>query len=309
MASYVHVLFRKDDQKEALTLHLRFLLECVGLEAEEYSSLVEQANTALHSMFEREYLTAALAPYVCDFLEKMTQYVLYVKTNKMFDIIHEIVTTYDKQILERPELLINLTEALSKRWEQEFQITRADPKANRIVLNKIWNVIRGIGGKEEYVGPLQEEIEKRLLTLFNYIDINENLHFDEDILNYVASVTKISKKVSTAIWQVFQKFPSIFERYQGLLTHLFPPLNQIIIHGQGVINSDETAIQTLIDIGIQALNPSHHSADESNFSDGAVLLQLILQYVHPISQERLRKILLASYDKLQGAENDFLKAR
>lgn len=305
----MHILFRKDDQKEAYALHLRFLLECAGLEDEEFSSLVEQANTALHSMFERAFLTAALAPYVCDFLERLTVYVLYVKTHKMFDIIHEIVTTYDKQILEKPELLVNLTEALVKRWELEFEITRKDPKANKIMLNKIWNVVRGIGGKEEYVRPLQEEIEKRLITTFKYLDINENLHFDEDILNYVASVTKITQKVSAASWEVFRKFPSIFERYQGLLTHLFPALNQIIIYGQEVINSDETAIETLIDIGKQALNPSHHAADESNFSEGAVLLQLILQYVHPISQERLRTILLACYDKLQGAENDFLKAR
>jgi len=305
---YSIVLFREEGKEDMFKLLLRFLIECTGADRQNFAALSEQANESLYSMFEKENLTKSLSPFTIDILTALGTHVPSTMALKLFDTIYEIVTSFPTAISEKPELLLGLLEVLINRGKEEYEKIRSG-ETKKVYLNKIWNIIRGIGEQKQYIDKYQAEIEKLLTPMFELLETNEDVDFDEDILNYATSATQISKKVSPSIWKLFQSFPKIFTRYEGMLGHLFPCLNYIIIYGSGIINQDPESIRILIEMGVAALSPKIKSADLANVSEGALFLQLILQYLRPIPNELLENILKAVYEKLNQTKIDFLRAR
>jgi len=103
----------------------------------------------------------------------------------------------------------------------------------------------------------------------------------------------------------------MFAECEFMLSNLFPALNQIIIHGDKTINSDPQSVQILIEMAVAALNPKCKQADDANVAEGGLLMQLILQYLDPISNEQMELMLTETYNKLVtvNEKHEFLKAR
>ncbi len=254
-------------------------------------------------------MVEVLSPIIIDIIQALSEYVLTSTTLKLFDTLYEIVTSFHFRLEKSPNILLNLLEVLVKRGMQEYEKIKANIDSKKILLNKIWNIIRGMGEQACYVKKYQDEIEKRLEPMFQCLETNEELEFDEDILNYATSATQLTKKVSPAIWRIFNNFPKIIKRYQGMLGHLFPAINQIILHGHQEINQNPETIKILVEMALFSLGPTNKSADEANISEGALFLQLILQYLDPILPEILEVILKEVLTKLREIKVEFLRPR
>ena len=300
-----------EERAEIYKDYLKFILQCLTLEGEENAALAEQASNALYTMFERQKTAASLTPYVSDIIKALATMLEGTEKLKIFDTVYEIVTDYEFQMLEDPSAFLEMLKALVERGHKEFQILQKDPDRRKLTLNKIWNIIRGIADKEEYILTLQEDIEAIIDPLLSHFEQSREIGFDEDILNYIASATACKGAVSQATWKVFSSFPKVFAEYGFMLATLFPALNQIIVHGDKTINSDPQSIQILIEMGVAALNPKCKQADDANVAEGALLLQLILQYLDPITSEQMELMLTSTYEKLVSKtdSHDYLKAR
>ena len=118
---------------------------------QQLGSLAEQANSSLYELINKDNLKDRFAPIICDLLVCLGTYVPSTKISKMLDIIHEIVTSFEKEILQNPETLIDLLKVLVQRGVVEYETVKEDPKHRRNILNKIWNIIRSIGDTPDYV--------------------------------------------------------------------------------------------------------------------------------------------------------------
>jgi len=308
---YAGFVFQGEANEEVYKEYIKFVLQCLMSEGEGAVVLSEQGSASLYAMFESVKTAASLTAYTADILMTLTMLVENTKNFKVFDVLYEIVTEFEMQMMEEPQAFLDMIKALVERGHREFQILQSNTEATKLYLNKIWNIIRGIAGRDEYVITLQEDIEEIIEPLFAYFEQSKTIGFDEDILNYIASATACKEEVSPATWKVFASFPKMFEQYEQMLAHLFPPLNKIIVYGSKTINSDPGSIQTLIEMGVQALNPKCKQADEANVTEGALLLHLILQYLDPITEAQFEMILTASFERLSKVPShyEYLRAR
>ena len=307
---YAHILFNTEAQRETYAAHLRFLIECSGMQSENAESVIAQAAHSINFICEREHLANIIKPFMADIVRGLTTVVLTSKAEKIFDVLYSIVTLFQIQLLEAPEVLLGLVAELVKRSQFEYEIIKKDPsKAKKIILNKSWNVIRAIGEEPQYVMNLHMDLEKILEPMFDYLEKDEKIDFDEDILNYISSTTKILKQVTPAVWRALKSFPKVFRLYEEMLANLFPALNYIIIYGWNMINEDPSIINVLINMGTHALDPSNEIADEANHCEGALLLQLVIQYLSPITPENYVDIFQACHVCFGNAKRGFLKAK
>jgi len=274
---YAETIFNNEAQKDLYQYYLAFMVSCIGIKQEELQALVEQATDGLCTMFEDEDLKPRLSPFILEILEKLASYITTIKASKFFDIIQHITKTYSALISNHDSLLINLISLLVERAFNEYELVKNQQKSTKLIISKIWHTITAVGENRDYIPKFQERLEKALIPLFNYLDGVQDVFFDDDILQFITSVMKISKSVSSTMWELFRVFPKLFDKYNQRLGDLFPALNCYIVYGREVINNDPNGIRLLIDMGLRALNPGNNDNNEASMSEGALLLHLVIQ--------------------------------
>jgi len=306
---YSEFIFNGPNQGELFKYYLAFLITALGIENEDQQSLAQQAGNALSELFSDEDYHQKMNEYIPDILEKLCQYIDGLKSYTLFDIILDILKAHSAFLAENSNLFLNLCRLLANRAVGEYELVRTKQKKGKMYIHKIWNIFLAIGERRELVTKYLSDIEKILTPFFSYLEQDPDVPFGDDILKFMGSVLRITQEVSAVQWDIFKLFPKIFEKHGGLIEAMFVPLNLIIIYGSNVINQDPASITFLIDMAIKALNPNNDRADEANCADGALMLQLIIQYLGPIQDEDWKKILIATNIKYADAQNSFLKAR
>jgi len=306
---YLKKLFMGPQMQENYQLYLSFLIKCSGLIDEDSQAIAEQAQNALCMLFDEKVgPSQRILPFLGEILEEFASYIKVVQIDQFFEMIYEFTKTYQAYILENPQVFLNLLKIIVERAEEEYQEFKKDSSDENQILTTLWNTIRNIAEKPIFVQNFQENIEEILTPLFQHLEDDNNLPYENDILEYMVAVIKIRKQVTPLFWIVFKLFPKIFEKQKGMIWHLFEPLNQIIIHGKNVLNEDPETIKDLIKMLITGLNPTNIKANSANVSEAALLLQLAIQYL-AISEELWQEIIIASLNKVKVAELSFLKAR
>jgi len=306
---YAHILFKGEEKKAIFASHLKFLLECSGMQNDNPDSVIAQAAHSINFICVKDYLAEIIKPYLVDIVRGLTTVLMTTKAERLFDVLYSVVTSFQVELLTDPENLLLLVSELVKRSQYEYEIIKADAQKPKIILNKSWNVIRAIGEEPLYVMNLHMELEKILEPMFDYLEKDPKIDFDEDLLNYISSTTKILKQVTPAVWRALKSFPKIFKQYEEMLANLFPALNYIIIYGWNTINEDPSIINVLINMGTHALDPANEIADEANHCEGALLLQLVVQYLTPITPENYAEIFHACHLCYENSQRGFLKAK
>lgn len=306
---YLDTLFQEDEKEDIFKAHLKFVIDCVGAQGLETGALSDQAVDTLSFIFKEENLTFKLTPFINEIIGQLILHVKHIKSIKFFEIFEEAVKSYNNYIIKNPALLVDLLTFLVDRVQLECESIKEKKESKRIILNKIWNIFRQIGENRHYIPKFQEDIEKILTPLFAYLERDEKIPFEDDILKYMISVIRISKKVSNTCWGIFRTFPKIFVRSQKISTLLFVALNQVIIYGRYVLESDSGAVKALIDMGIHTLTYSQANDEKVDISKGALLLQLVIQYFGNISDEDWNRVLGVCTDMLYQAKKKYIKAR
>ena len=72
-------------------LHVKFLVECIGLREESNVPVTIQAIDSLNNIFEDEDLYARMNKFINDILFKFAEFIEFIKYNQFYDIIQEIV--------------------------------------------------------------------------------------------------------------------------------------------------------------------------------------------------------------------------
>ncbi len=306
---YLRYLFQGEDDLQIYQLYISFLVKCAGYTDPEVQAVAEQACHALCRVFDSsKEPNSRLIPYIKDILNHLATYISYVKSSQFFELVNEIVKSYDTQIVEGNDDIIKILQCLVERADVEYRITKVDESSSKDTFDKVWHVILGIIQMKDVILRYQTEVEQIIQVLFQHLETDPKLHFEDDILHYMALAIKTRKEVTPLFWTFYKLFPQIFEKNEGMLWHLFSPLNQIIIHGKETFDQNPQMTETLLEMLVQGLNPVSNKANAANVSEAAVLLQLSIQYLN-ISEQNLQIILQKSLEKLNQTPKGFNRAR
>lgn len=305
---YAAFLFVKEDNKELFAQHVKFIIECVGCADPDIQSVPYQACQTILDMLSEKNTVFRLVPFVGEILEQLTTFVKESSCISFFDAIQEIIKMYSPALAKTPQRILNLLAVLVERAKAEYEEVKGVKNIPKLVLNKIWNIIRSVGELQDYILKFQEDIEKILIPLFSYLATDEDIPFDVDILGYVNSTVMLTKRVSPVTWEIFKIFPKIFDGFKGLITPLFPALNQIIAHGKDAIEGNYELIHTLVEMGIQGMNTTHKDAGKAGYAMAALHFQILIQYVG-IPDNEWERMLEACISRLLPNDKSFLKAR
>ena len=153
--------------------------------------------------------------------------------------------------------MANVLDLLVQRAHVEYAAFKQSKGSHEIMLKRIWNVMRKILENNSFDQNSQEGIDKLLTPLFAYLATDKKVPFEDDILCYITAILKKRKEVTPLIWSTFELFPALFPKYQGMLGNMFPALNQIIIYARENLNAHPELIKAIVEIAIQALNPTN----------------------------------------------------
>ena len=274
-------------------------------------AISEQAVDSLLCIFVQEETRPVLSPFVLDIAGRLAQYIIITKNPDFFEIVSEIFTSHKKQLLENPAIIGDFIEGMVKRVLKEIENLQKQEKeeSEKLIISKIWNIFRLIGEDKDFIPKYQEQIEKIMEPLFILFSEGNQVLYEDDMLIYVTVVTKLAKKVSPNCWMTLKAYPQIFARSKGIVSSLFPPLNQIIMYGHETISKDAGSVQTLLELGIQGLNPTHSLATPPDSCQAALLLHLCLQYLGGISHESWEKIVFSCLEKFKSTDKGYLKTK
>jgi len=309
LGSYLHHLFKEKEDLQIYQLYITFLVKCAGYADQELQAVAEQASHALCRVFDSsKEPNTRLKPYINDILNHLAAYIKFIKGTQFFELLNEIVKSYEYEIVEGNQDIVQLLHFLVERADVEYRIIKADESANKHTFDKVWHVILNIIQIKDVILRYQTEVEQCIQTLFTHLETDSESHFEDDILHYMALVIKTRREVTPLFWTFFNLFPKIFEKNQGMLWHLFSPLNQLIIHGKQAFDQNQNMTEVLLEMLIKGLNPTSPKSNSANVSEAAVLLQLSIQYL-TISEFSLNAILKNCLLKLQEIDKSYLKAR
>jgi len=277
--------------------YLRFILENVNFKDEknEPNALFEAANKTLHRLFAMKSLSVFLVPYAIDALRVLTQVFLDQIDAKIMESILKILKNFELQVLEQPDYLIGLMKALVQKLEE-----------NVLAENEWYQIahfLKEICSKDKLMLMIQydlDEIIQPVTTILQEMDIknkkDENRH--QDLLNILTSLVPVMKNLTLIILSSILKIiPQLLNlRSDSSLEELMHILNQILVVSTEF--SSET-VSIFVEIGLQLLSDPKN---ELIVCQGALLLQLIFQFIGSLAESQVSEILEKTYEKLGETE-------
>ena len=97
---------------------------------------------------------------------------------------------------------------------------------------------------------------------------------------------------------VYSKY---FQKNKMVMFQLFPCLNHYCLHGKDFFRASPQLINNLIAIGVEALFASSEKANLANHAEGATLLQVVVQCLHEVlNQKQMEVILTKCLERLRN---------
>ena len=302
------ILLKIKDNKNNFNQYIKFIVECAGSDEGSHQAVTEQANETLLEMFSDRELLIQIYKIVPEILQKLATYIPNSKSSSFFEVLHELIRMFHSIISKTENFIADIVALLVQRAVSDYETILKRIGLSKLILSKIWNILKVISETKSYIIPCRDQIEKAMTPLFTYLAGDHDVPFDSDILHFIDSTVKLTKTVSPITWDVLSTFPKILKRYDGLLTSFFPALNKIIVYGHSTIEGNDELIRMLADMGITGLNASHSDVDEASVSISALLFHILIQYVG-IPNDLWEKMLITCLEKARESQKNFVKAR
>ena len=136
--------------------------------------------------------------------------------------------------------------------------------------------------------------------------------FEDDIIVVVIGIMRKTKRISEIQWQIFDILPCLQQKQENSLQGLLKLANSYILYEPGRFHSHPNSLVTLISMASEALYAKKNQKIKESFnSEGAILLQLLLQSFPGFLDNYLEKILSLVIDRYTNTpiQNPFLKVR
>lgn len=141
-------------------------------------------------------------------------------------------------------MLVDLVQAISQRIQNEVTKQKDPSKQGNQIFRKCWNIIRNIACQKDYAN-FYSDIEQAILPLYGCMETPEKISFVDDILLFMNSMIRNSKRVSDLSWILVQTFPNIFKINNEMFNNLFNTLNLVIVYGKDTLKERPVIIDAV----------------------------------------------------------------
>eukprot|EP00357_Protocruzia_adherens_P031356 CAMPEP_0114996878 /NCGR_PEP_ID=MMETSP0216-20121206/14576_1 /TAXON_ID=223996 /ORGANISM="Protocruzia adherens, Strain Boccale" /LENGTH=1103 /DNA_ID=CAMNT_0002361173 /DNA_START=31 /DNA_END=3342 /DNA_ORIENTATION=- len=305
MGYYSEILFDKENYQKTFVDTISFLIRSL---MDQELGVALQAVDSLGSTITDADLVPRVGSTVNQLFPLLISIVRTTQLHKFFDMLLDMIRPYATCF---DDSIVQLIEALVERVRAELDSLANSGEKKYIMINKCWNVLRAISENTTLISKYYNEIETTMLPLFEYMEDPKNIEFDDDILLAITSFMKIRKTVSDNLWVLYPHLPKFYQKYKGMLANLLQTLNCYMVYGKERLANNQPDLEVLVDIGVNALFSEHASLRESIHSEGAILLQIILQVFEPnCIQFGVPKIIENVVNRInQGVNSNNLMAR
>ena len=303
-----HILNPSENQDLAADC-FRFILESVNIKDEEAACLIQTAAKTLEILFKKDSLSSFLVPYAVDALRVLTEIFLENGEESIMNVILEILANYELQILEQPDFLAEFMKTSATKIEEGLQKEKCTGDEG-VKLENMRDLLQKIFQRKQYILMLQDDLEQviqPLLALLQefYINNKRDTIKHRHLLNLLIPLLPAVKNLTqTLLNDISQAFPLVIEITHSL-SYLFFKLSDIIKDTNAIaeFNKNPETLQLLIEIVIKAFHHKNSFDRSKLICQGALLFQLIFQYVDSFTEVHIEKILETTCQLLKTTFN------
>lgn len=160
-----------------------------------------QASDSLFTIIKEDKLLIKLNSLIYGIVSSLISLIPSQRSKNFFEILYQI-TSQNIEVIKPyfaafvPLLISKIQSEL--RILKDEQTGEKRKKKTNIVMNNCWNIIRFIA-EDENITPAQSlELEQQLYPLFEYLQVPNEIEFEDDIILFEISLIKKCKGVSTA---------------------------------------------------------------------------------------------------------------
>ena len=310
-----HILNSSENQDSAADC-FRFILEGVNIKDEEAACLIQAASKTLEILFERDSLSSFLVPYAMDTFRVLSEIFLDEEDNQyILNLILEILERYELQILEQPDFLVDLMKTLARKIEEGLKSENYED-CEKFKIGRARNLLQSIFKKKQYILMVQDDLEQvtqPLLTLLQEIHINDrqDVRKHQDLITLIIPLLPAVKNLTqTLLINITQLSPLVIEITHSL-SYLFSKLSDIIKDTNAIaeFNKNPETLQLLIKIVTKALHQKKSFERSELICQGALLFQLIFQYVDSLTEAHIETILETTCQLLKTTVNPLIRVQ
>jgi len=320
IACYPESLFLYQEDQDLSENYIRFILESVNIKDEEENGLVDAANKALEIIFANKSVSVFLVPYAMDALRVLTQIFLDSNKPSLIDSIMNILINYELQVLEQPDFLFDFLKTLGKNIEDVLRKDKA-PGQENLDVEHTMKLFEKICEQNKYISMIQNDLGEIIHPLFTLLqDINIKTlddQFDHQNLIIILNllIPMFPESIPIILSNVSNILPQILEmKVSGGLNYLVSTVNEILLHCHAVSEFNPGTIHTLIEIGTKMIEQNSCSASlnltkQNIVCEGAMILQLVFQYVEPLTDTQTEEILNRTYQQYIRTQNPLIRVQ
>ncbi len=293
----------------------RFILESANIKDEESGWLIGAATRTLYILFEKTSLFGLLVPYALDTFKVLTEIFLEDHSQGILNIILELLENYELQILEQPDILVDLIKTLTTKIEEGIQKENY-LDCERVKIDRHRDLLKNIFKKKEYILMIQndlEQVSQSLANLLQEIPINkrEDLIKHQDLINVIVPLLPAAKNLTQILLSNISKVLPVVLEITHDFHHLFYPLNDIIRDPTSTaeFNKNPEMVQFLIEMIMKTLHQKNSFDRSDLICEGALLLQLLFQYIDSLNETQIENILEITCQLLKTTTNPLIRVQ
>jgi hypothetical protein len=274
----------------------------------ESSGVAHKAADALNDIVSIKKFSQGLGSLISTYLPKLIEHIKDIKIGLYFDVLLEIVLHVDVShfvVALMRELVARILREVMPHTRIKFKVTKENSAQNNaretqynIIVNKSLNIVRTLVDKIDYMQPNFFEFEEILSPLFEYMKTPNRIDFDEDIILILTSFIKNLKIIPQSALKVLPELPKYLKKCKGLLLDLYELMNEYIVYGNGVIDTNEEYCKVVMKI-FRASFDKKFEYERSGFL-GANLMQVWLQNCQKLPETLVKEIISMAITQIKA---------
>jgi hypothetical protein len=261
----------------------------------------------LSYMLKEQAVSFKLLQMLDQVVQVVLNCVVGTRVKGVFDALEEIALSFTEGLTP---YVSSLLAALVQRVLSEQHAVLKMHSKESIFIIKSWNIIRILAEAPQMHSKL-DELEQVLLPLLSSIRDPEAITYDEDLVLLVHTLITKRKAVSQVCWEVFAFLPGVQAKNRSVFFQMFELLNAYICYGKDTFSSSPGYIEQLVHMCENCLFANYNSrANEAMSSEGAIILQLMLQGLPRALDSCLERVLEKCFEKYSRTiVNEFFRVR
>mmetsp|Transcript_20231 Transcript_20231/g.37731 ORF Transcript_20231/g.37731 Transcript_20231/m.37731 type:complete len:1027 (-) Transcript_20231:5-3085(-) len=252
------------------------------------------AADCLSYLLKDEAVSHRLQIMLGEIVQVLIDIILKTSVKGIFDALEEIALNFVDDLVPYTEALLN---ALVQRiLTEQFKLIKFHTKES-IYLIKSWNIVRILADSVQMAGKL-DAFEHVLLPLITTIKDVRAINFEEDLVLLLHILITKRQAVSQVCWDAFLYLPDVQSKFKDVFFQMFELLNAYIHYGRHKLIDSPDYVELLVHMCETCLFSSYsYKSNESMASEGAVMMQLMLQELPGAMDAVLERVIEKCMDR------------